>query len=596
MKLPASLQPWATILQAFPPEISLILGEYAREIAPFFGALNADDAESGEPNGYDGVARRGIYERLLLSEFALADEFPDEFVRRAAMGEHLFLNLAKQTLGSKRATIAVFDAGALQLGTARIAHLAILIVLARRAQSAGAKFLWGVFHERKQLIISDDTVASIQILLESRTASAVSQDDLTEWRERLSDVPDKSDVWLIGSESLARFAETKDFSGVFVDEVLELDKSELTLKIKGASRIEKQITLQLPAANLCTRLLRNPFETAKTFQFSEKQLGGAITNLFFDQKGARLFAKLDSKAVLSFPIQNTVGADKIYPSVYRPNGSEKFVAAGSLRKAIAVLSIHDHQTLRLNYRKNGFALKEGLYGVDKAEFGAPEDEAGLLQMFSLRPKNFVYEEAAVLDANRNLFVLSEGNSGENAEHLTGIARVTATDVLAVAQTDKEFVFVGREAGDESHKIVSISDKVERRDIPANRVIRAIFGRGEAGKRILAIESYQLGWTILGDADDAAPQHFEPRATSTVVGVYHDSRFAPSAGWFELTQDRRTLEFAWGANRRRNVLTAADEIVKIEFSPRSPVLAYQTKGGELVIYSLTHRAAIGRYSE
>lgn len=596
MNLPPSLKSWATILQQFPPEISFVLGDYARRIAPFFGTLAANDANrDGEPNGYDGVARRGIYERLLISELALADDFPEEFVRRAAMGEHLFLNLAKQNPNAKRVTVAIFDAGARQLGTPRIAHLAVLIVLARRAEAANARFLWGIFQEHKQLIVSDDTAASVKILLESRNASDVTAEDIAAWREELGGVPDKSDVWLVGSESLARFRDASDFSRVFVDEVLEVGKRELTLKIFGASSAAKQIALELPAAHLCTRLLRNPFETAKAPRFTGAQISGKVTNLFFDQSGARLFAKLDSPDVLAFAVQNVAGARNLFPAVYKPERGEKHVAVGSLRKSIAFLSMHDQQTLRLSYKKHNFPLKTGLYQFDAAEFRPPEDD-NLLRILNVRPRNFADTEAAVLDAAGDLFLLAENrpDSGGNVAHPSGFLRRTAIDVLAVAQTDKAFVFVGREDGDEFHRIVSVGDKIERREIPASQVTRAIFGRGEAGNKVLAIESYQQGWMILGENDNVAPQHFEPRGA--IVGVYHDSRFAPNAGWFELMDDRRTLDFAWGAARRRTVLTASDEIEKIEFSPRSPILAYQTVGGELVIFSLTHRAAIGHYSK
>ncbi len=232
MKFPANLTPWAKHLQIFPDEISLILGNYAQKISPFITPLNftAED-ESGEPNGYDGVARRGIYERLLLSELALADDFSDEFVRRAVMGEHLFLNLSKVSPGTKRISIALFDTGAMQIGTPRIAHLAAFIVLARRAEAAGAMFLWGVLQDVKQLVISDDTEASIKILLESRKSADVVDADISEWREKLKDLDKTSDVWLIGSENLARFDELNKFSHLYIEEGLELDKRELHLKI-----------------------------------------------------------------------------------------------------------------------------------------------------------------------------------------------------------------------------------------------------------------------------------------------------------------------------------------------------------------------------
>ena len=62
-------------------------------------------AGDGEPDGYDGIASRGIYERLVTSEWLLADEEPDEFDRRAAMGEHTFTRLARPAERVKAETV-----------------------------------------------------------------------------------------------------------------------------------------------------------------------------------------------------------------------------------------------------------------------------------------------------------------------------------------------------------------------------------------------------------------------------------------------------------------------------------------------------------
>ncbi len=43
------------------------------------------------PDGYDGIGRRGSYDRLLASEWLIHDELPDEFLRRVVSGEHAFL-------------------------------------------------------------------------------------------------------------------------------------------------------------------------------------------------------------------------------------------------------------------------------------------------------------------------------------------------------------------------------------------------------------------------------------------------------------------------------------------------------------------------
>lgn len=599
MKLPAALAPWAKHLQIFPEEISLTLGEYVRKISPFISPLNlsAED-ENGEPNGYDGVARRGIYERLLLSELALADDFGDEFVRRAVMGEHLFLNLARTSPGAKRISIALFDAGAMQIGTPRIAHLAAFIVLARRADAADAMFVWGVLQDARQLVISDDTEASIKILLESRTAKDVCENDISDWLEKLRDADKMADVWLVGSENLSRFESAKIFSRLYVGESLELENRELLLKIKSASGLEKQTILELPPPNVCTRLLRNPFEIVSAPSFTSAKLEGEVTNFFFEATGSQLFARLDANDVLCFAVQNTQNSGKIYPVLYRfydlqARVSRKIAAIGRLRKAIACISEVDAQTVRLKYRKHGFDLKEGLYRAPSDAIVFPK-ENGLLEIYNARPRKFHYDEAAILDADRKLFLLGQTSGGEDQmEAIVGTARMIATNVLAVAQTDNQFIFVGCEDGNDYHQLVSISDKIERQLLPGKRLKRAMFGRGAAGKKICGLEEEAGNWTILDEENNV---RLMPQPKGEVVGVYRDARFAPAAGFFELLDDRRTLEFCWAYGRRKHILTADEEIRNIKFSPRSPIFAYQMAGGELVLYSLTHRAAIGRYSK
>jgi len=600
MKLPASLAPWAKHLQIFPEEVSLTLGEYVRKISPFISPLNAENHdETGEPNGYDGVARRGIYERLLISELALAEDFSEEFIRRAVMGEHLFLNLAKVSPAAKRISVALFDSGAIQLGAPRIAHLAAFIVLARRAEAANSMFLWGVLQDEKQLVISDDTEASVKILLESRKADEVSEDDISEWREKLKNTDEMSDVWLIGSEKIGGFDKAKKFSHLYVDEILDIEKRQLSLKVKSASSIEKSTVLELPPPNMCTRLLRNPFENLPKMQTTKANLGGNITNFFFDNSGSKLFAKLDSHAVLVFSVQNLQSSGKIYPNIYHGFDSQyskavPYIAAGRLRKATAVgVKVDDH-TLRLDYRKMGFGLPKGLYCSHNDKIIFPTEETGLLQILNVRPKKISYDEAALLDADGNLFLLNELVQKTNdPNQITGTLRILATNVLAVAQSNDKFVYIGCEDGNEFHRIVSISDKVERHSLSGMRLKKAFFGRGENGANVAAFMDEVENWKVL---DENFKERIMPKPKGEVVGVIHDSRLAPVSGLFELMEDRRTIDFCWQYGRRKHILTAKDEIVKIQFSPRSPILAYQTADGELVLFSLTHRAAIGTYSK
>src|ERR1044072_8962670 len=148
MNLPPSLSQWAGYLKIFPHEVSLALGPIIQRVSVLIGSLHPQlNQPEGEPDGFDGLNRRGTYERLLLSEWMLADELEDEFMRRAVMGEHLFLNRAHSSPVGTRSSLALFDAGPSQLGSPRIAHIAALIVLANRADSARSSFSWGVLQQ-----------------------------------------------------------------------------------------------------------------------------------------------------------------------------------------------------------------------------------------------------------------------------------------------------------------------------------------------------------------------------------------------------------------------------------------------------------------
>ena len=105
--LPRSLAPWSRELGLFPGELAELLGELIARIAPVVGPLTFEGHdESGEPDGFDGIARRGSYDRLLASEWALATIAPDEFLRRAVAGEQAFFALGRKSTARARTSVA----------------------------------------------------------------------------------------------------------------------------------------------------------------------------------------------------------------------------------------------------------------------------------------------------------------------------------------------------------------------------------------------------------------------------------------------------------------------------------------------------------
>lgn len=591
MKLPAALAPWARQLQIFPDEISLALGALARKLAPFVAPLSSYEESNHEPNGYDGVARRGIYECLLLSELVLADEIPEEFMRRAAVGEHLFLNLARVAPAAKRISVALFDAGSGQAGTPRVAHLAALVVLARRAESVNAAFAWGVLQDAELKTFSEVTASNVLNLLEARTARNPEIEHIEKWREKLNELETVADVWLVGAEDLKSFAQGKGFSVLSIEDVLEPNARQLRISVKSASGAAKETVLELPEEAVCTRLLRNPFEIYKPPE--PATLAGKFGSFFFDDNGGKIFARGDAKSVLYVSVPNSPNADTGNPRRYRlSRDNEILIAAGRLGKSVATVSLNESGHLRLDYPKHGnFKLPIGNYSVEKFDLVLPDDDKILFPIYNLRFPNLPFYRAVILDAKNNLIVLhDEDNADENC---VGRATLMATNVLAAARLNERFVFVGRSPSNNLMQIVSYAGEIEKREMPFAEVKQAFFGRG-----VQTADKF-FGLLALGDAENHfailtanGEKYIDATPDSAVVGVFQDASFSPEVGLVELEENRRTLNFNCGGKYNKIIFTSGKEIEKIVFSHRSPVFAYKTASGKVVIFSLTHRVPIG----
>src|SRR5919198_486804 len=95
-ELPPALAPWAPALSALTPELAVTLGPMVRRLDDMISTYDPDSGGSGPLDGYEGLVWRGPPERLLASEWLLADELPFEFLRRAVTGELLYLAPARR--------------------------------------------------------------------------------------------------------------------------------------------------------------------------------------------------------------------------------------------------------------------------------------------------------------------------------------------------------------------------------------------------------------------------------------------------------------------------------------------------------------------
>lgn len=251
--LPRALQPWHDWLQWFPHDSALAIGGMLPRLHAAMGRYRGTLQRGAHtPNGIDELRRRGPYHRLLLSEWALADEVPDEFLRRASSGEHLFLSPRYETLRADAEIVAVFDSGPAQFGAPRLAHIALWILLARRAQEAGIGFRWGLLDAPGVLDAGGDA-AALKRLLAARTLRHADASRIAAWRDALAgELCQSGERWCIGG---ARDATDAFSHRIAIARDLH---AQLRVEIVGVGG-RRDVEVPLPPGKASARLLRGGF-------------------------------------------------------------------------------------------------------------------------------------------------------------------------------------------------------------------------------------------------------------------------------------------------------------------------------------------------
>ena len=256
-RLPQPLQPWRPWLEWFAPHLAPQVGELLLRLHPLLGRFRGHQpGAEPEPDGLGDLRRRGPYERLLVTEWLLAEELPDEFLRRAAANEHLFLAPRPRTRRAERLIVALFDAGPLQLGAPRLAHLAMWILLARRAAEAGGELRWGLLQTPGAL--HDATDANrLKQLLDARTFTIASPFHWQQWKQWIADQRmAMGECWLVGPEWLEAPQRGVASHQVAIRRAPAGGQLEVNLAERAAKR---SLMLALPTAAAAVPLLQGRF-------------------------------------------------------------------------------------------------------------------------------------------------------------------------------------------------------------------------------------------------------------------------------------------------------------------------------------------------
>jgi len=255
--LPSALDSWTA-------ELALLHAEVVEGVSPWLVALRElfgpmalpRGARHGDPDGLDGLSRRGPYERLSLSEWAVGLELPEEFLRRAVMSEHVFTARAFIEPRGAQVSVALLDSGPLQWGAPRLVQLAALAVLARRARHHGASFSFG-FVQDPELELHSFDIAGLEVWSAARSASATCPDPAA-WASALAAL-DAHDRWVIGAPELSPMASALTAHHVSVDEVLFAAPRRLAVQIQCRGAGTRTLNLALPPERACIRALRHPY-------------------------------------------------------------------------------------------------------------------------------------------------------------------------------------------------------------------------------------------------------------------------------------------------------------------------------------------------
>jgi hypothetical protein len=587
MDLPRPLALWGPYLSIFPRDLALSLGPVLQRLSSALGPLRARRASGdGEADGFDGLARRGPYERLLASEWLLADEAPDEFDRRAVMGEHLFLRIHHPAPGSSRVSVAVFDAGPGQLGSPRIAQLAALIVLARRAEAAGVRFAWGILQDPEAPLYSEVTETGILRLLQARTPHEATDAQVAAWRDRVRGWKELDDMWLVGPPRLSALPTARGASVLQVWDVLDPEVRQVAVKVRrGPGTAPSAVSLELPEDAACVRLLRDPFAaTNSPPRRLERRLIPA-SNLVFAAHGAKLFARAAGGGLVAFPLPNSPRGDAGAPRQYDPRPGEPPVAVGMAGKRVVVATSRGGVLTPWYYEKRGSGSPGAAYPSAEGEGLFQDAEPGDVSPV-LQPFFWSGGAAFVLDAEGALFRLVEAPQGRSLERV-------APRVAAAAVVSGQLVYVAPAAAEAPARIAAVTGGAVTTEVlldgPGET---AFFGYGgklaHPAVGLAAVEQADGAWEVL-----SARGHpfLLPFAGTQVVGVGRDAQRG-DAGLLLLDEDRRTLLLA-GLSWTRKLPPAAAEIVHAAASPAYPYVAYVTVSGEITVLSLDHDAPLVR---
>lgn len=590
ISLPASLAPWSKQLSVFPNELSMAIGPMVQRIAAAIDPLHLEKVPGDDdPDGFDGLVNRGSYERLIASDWLLADEIPEEFERRATMQEHLFLKTAKRDRAHGFGSIVLFDSGPDQLGSPRLAHLAILIVLIRRADRARANFAWGILQNPSLPFLHGSGESEMMELLRARTSTNASEFALNAWIKRSLETNRPEEIWLVGGARLHQISPHHVVSRVKVEDILEPGMRQVSVEIQRPRGRPRKVLLDLPENGACARILRDPYQIGVSVPRTVSALT-ATSGLIFAHGGRRLFTTIGDATLMSFPVPNSPWDTPGKATHHTLGNIGRIAAANGLGHSTIIVSVEEI-SLRISYV--GLVTESypppGRYFFRLDQFAWPqENDQGLL--FPCVRSGVPHGDKSilfVLDASGNLFRLEPAADEQVALleetgvlALTSLAGLPAYVIADKAKRTVAYMPVGRER----HRTVVLSD--------SDPVEKAFFGFGAHTQFpfcLFAVQKSPSSWLVVSGQNRRNEIRTEEK--QEIAGVIQETNYAEAL--ISLRENRHVVTLK-GSDWERTLFETPDSIAHLTVSQTRPWFAYSTTKGDITVYSLPLARSLCRY--
>jgi len=579
MELPRALQPWQHALSIFPKDLAIALGGIIDRLALLVGPLiSPDGAGRNDPDGLDGIGRRGSFERLLTTEWALAEEVPLEFLRRVSTGELSFLQIAHRKPTVARKCVALFDIGPDQRGGPRIVHLALLILLAQRAQAGGASFSWGILQDSATQLIADVNKESIQQLIKGGSQQRPDILNIIDFHQSFQE---DAEIWFIGGPDLTALLPEVNPYRVLIEDSFDPDEpNQLHVTVAHESGKSKSACIALPPGNSAVRLLRDPFEIARAQPHKTRVAIAHDTNIVLSRDYRKIFLRGAEGELVTIPIPNSPNCNELpKPRIFRPPQGETLAAVGRLMGTRTIAAV----TLATNIVNIHELSPRGCTSVRKTEYNwltfsesehvkccppwiqdpASPTRLGQLIQLQARGEFMVYDGGEILFQTQNDWFQVGHTHVQNVNQDNG--------VLHFFHTAGVHLWVRK-----------IHENADARTLPQDaRELRIAAGEN------VAVRTSDTLWEIFNSKVQLQGTRHIP-ANCTVLGIADLRDFL----FYVLDEERLRLKCI-GPEKTATCFTAPAPIKAFAASPTCWLITFITEEDELFVYSRDHKTVVLR---